>query len=210
MWAICDTIQANAMLHLSWMFGQPKWNPCCVNTLMSSSGTNYVSQEQEDILTICNAIWINAMLYLFCPFGESKCKLRWVILLISSAVTNYERTRRYWPIWAICDTTRPNAMLKPSCKFGESTYNPCRVIISTSSSGTNYVLNMHEDIDQYNQYIIPPRLILCYIYTASFVNQSEILFSYPANELICYHILNEHEDVDQCGSCAIPFGKCHV
>ena len=37
------------MLKLSWKFGESKWNPCWVFVLMSSSGTNYVPNEHEDI-----------------------------------------------------------------------------------------------------------------------------------------------------------------
>ena len=37
------------MLKLSWKFGEPKWNPCWVIELTSSSGTNYVPNEHEDI-----------------------------------------------------------------------------------------------------------------------------------------------------------------
>ena len=43
------TIQDNAMLKLSWKFGESKWNPCWVIVLTSSSGTNYVPNEHEDI-----------------------------------------------------------------------------------------------------------------------------------------------------------------
>ena len=37
------------MLKLSWKFGEPKWNPCWVIVLMSSSGTNYVPNEHEGV-----------------------------------------------------------------------------------------------------------------------------------------------------------------
>ena len=37
------------MLKLSWKFGEPKWNPCWVIVLTSSSGTNCVPNEHEDI-----------------------------------------------------------------------------------------------------------------------------------------------------------------
>ena len=37
------------MLELSWKFGESKWNPCWVIVLTSSSGTNYVPNEHEDI-----------------------------------------------------------------------------------------------------------------------------------------------------------------
>ena len=45
-------------------------------------------------------------------------------------------------------------MLKPSWKFGEPKLNPCWVIVLTSSSGTNYVPNEHEDVDQYDSYVV--------------------------------------------------------
>ena len=44
----------------------------------------------------------------------------------------------------------------------------------TSSSGTNCVPNEHEDVDQYDSYAIPSKLMLCWSYTVSLVNQNEI------------------------------------
>ena len=37
------------MLKLSWKFGESKWNLSWVIVLTSSSGTNYVPNEQEDV-----------------------------------------------------------------------------------------------------------------------------------------------------------------
>ena len=37
------------MLKPSWKFGEPKWNSYWVIVLTSSSGTNYVPNEHEDI-----------------------------------------------------------------------------------------------------------------------------------------------------------------
>ena len=37
------------MVKLSRKFGESKWNPCWVIVLTSSSGTNYVPNEHEDI-----------------------------------------------------------------------------------------------------------------------------------------------------------------
>ena len=37
------------MLKLSWKFGESKWYPYWVIVLTSSSGTNYVPNEHEDI-----------------------------------------------------------------------------------------------------------------------------------------------------------------
>ena len=39
----------NAMLKLSWKFGGSKWYPYWVIVLTSSSGTNYVPNEHEDV-----------------------------------------------------------------------------------------------------------------------------------------------------------------
>ena len=50
-------------------------------------------------------------------------------------------------------------MLKPSWKFGEWKLNSCWVIVLTSSSGTNYVPNEHEDIDQYDSFTIPSKVM---------------------------------------------------
>ena len=43
------TIQDNAMLKLSWKFGESKWYPYWVSVLTSSSGTNYVPNEYEGV-----------------------------------------------------------------------------------------------------------------------------------------------------------------
>ena len=37
------------MLKLSWKFGESKWYPYWVIVLTSSSGTNYVPNEHEDV-----------------------------------------------------------------------------------------------------------------------------------------------------------------
>ena len=50
----------------------------------------------------------------------------------------------------------------------------------TSSSGTNYVLNGHEDVDQYDSYAIPSKIIPFKSYPESLVNQNDI-----AIELLC-------------------------
>ena len=71
-------------------------------------------------------------------------------------------------------------MLHQSCKFGEPKWNPYWVIVLTSSSGTNYVPNEHEDIDQYGSFAIPSKIMPCYTYPASLVNQTEIPI-----ELLC-------------------------
>ena len=47
LWPICNTIWDNAMLKLSWKFGESKWNPCWLITLKSSTGTNHVPNEHE-------------------------------------------------------------------------------------------------------------------------------------------------------------------
>ena len=44
---ICNTIQDNSMLKLSWKFGESNWYPYWVIVLTSSSGTNYVPNEHE-------------------------------------------------------------------------------------------------------------------------------------------------------------------
>ena len=45
----------------------------------------------------------------------------------------------------------------------------------TSSFGTKYVLNEHEDVGQYGPYVILSKVMPCYSYPASLVNQFEIL-----------------------------------
>ena len=44
----------------------------------------------------------------------------------------------------------------------------------TSSSGTNYVLNGHDDVDQYDSYGIPSKIMPYQSYPKSLVNQNEI------------------------------------
>ena len=45
----------------------------------------------------------------------------------------------------------------------------------TSSSGNNYVLNEHEDVGQYDPYVILSEVMPCYWYPASLLDQFEIL-----------------------------------
>ena len=47
-------------------------------------------------------------------------------------------------------------------------------MVLTSSSGTNYVPNEHEDVDQYDSYAIPSKIMPCWSYPESLVNQNEI------------------------------------
>ena len=70
------------MLKLSWKFGESKWNPCWVIVLTSSSGTNHVPNEYEDIDQYGSfALPSDLMLY-WKPswkFGESKWFPYWVV-----------------------------------------------------------------------------------------------------------------------------------
>ena len=50
----------------------------------------------------------------------------------------------------------------------------------TNSSGTNYVLNRHEDVDQYDSYAVPSKIIPCESYPESVVDQNDIPI-----ELLC-------------------------
>ena len=43
-----------------------------------------------------------------------------------------------------------------------------------TSSGTNYVPNVHEDVDQYDSYALPNKIMPCWSYPESLVNQNEI------------------------------------
>ena len=77
----------------------------------------------------------------------------------------------------------------------------------TSSSGTNYVPNKHEDVDQYDSYAIPSKIMPCYSHPESLVNENEI----PVELIIVLtsssgtnYVPNEHEDIDQYGSFTIP------
>ena len=51
-------------------------------------------------------------------------------------------------------------MLQLSHKFGQSEWNPYRLIALTSSSSSNYVPN-DEDVDQYDPYAIPSKIMPC-------------------------------------------------
>ena len=44
---MCNTIQDNTMLNLSWKFGESKWNPCWLIVLTSSTGTYYGLNDHE-------------------------------------------------------------------------------------------------------------------------------------------------------------------
>ena len=50
----------------------------------------------------------------------------------------------------------------------------------TNSSGTNYVLNGHEDVDQYDSYAVPSKIIPRLSYPESLVDQNDIPI-----ELLC-------------------------
>ena len=59
---------------------------------MSSSGTNYVPNEHEDVdhfWLIYNTIQDNVMLKLPWKYGDSKWNSYWLIVLTSSSGTNY-------------------------------------------------------------------------------------------------------------------------
>ena len=43
-----------------------------------------------------------------------------------------------------------------------------------SSYGTNYVPKEHEDVDQYDSYAIPSKIMACSSYPESLMNQNEI------------------------------------
>ena len=77
------------MLQLSWKFGEPKFNPYCVNELI----WHYLCPKRAwrccPIWLICNTLWDNAMLKLSCKFGETKWNLCWLIISTSSSGTNY-------------------------------------------------------------------------------------------------------------------------
>ena len=84
--------QDNAMLKLSWKFGESKWKPYWVILLTSSSGTNYIPHEHEGVDqydSYAIPSQDNAMLQLSWKFGVSKWKPYWVILLTSYSGTNY-------------------------------------------------------------------------------------------------------------------------
>ena len=95
--------------------------------------------------------------------GESKWNPHWVIVLTNSFGTNTNMDHM-WYRPSECHFT---AILQVwSIKL-----NPRRVIMLTSSSDTNYVLSEHENIHRYGPNAIPPKLMPCYIYSASLVNQ---------------------------------------
>ena len=77
-------------------------------------------------------------------------------------------------MWLICNTIQGSAISKLSWKFGESISNTYQVIVLTSSSDTNYVPDEHEDIDQYDSYAIPSKIMPCLSYPESLVSQNEI------------------------------------
>ena len=51
-------------------------------------------------------------------------------------------------------------------------------ILLTSSSGTNYFPNEH-DVDQYDPYAIPSKIMPCESYPESLMNQNEIPVDLP-------------------------------
>ena len=98
-----------------------------------------------------------------------------LIKSLMSMKTLTNMTWGFWSIWLICNTIKDNAMLQLSCKFGESKWNPYCFIMLTSSLGPNYVPNEQEDVDQYDPYAIPCKIMPCQSYPVSYVNQNVIL-----------------------------------
>ena len=76
----------------------------------------------------------------------------------------------------------------------------------TNSSGTNYVLNGHEDVDQYDSYAVPSKIINSMLKLSWKFGESKW---YPYWVIVLTsssgtnYVLNEHEDVDQYGSFSI-------
>ena len=99
------------------MFGEIKWNPYQSVVLMSSSGTNYILNEHEDLCTV----FYDAMLILSWKFGESKWNPRWLIMLTNSSDTNYvlneQEDCNQYDSFAVTFEMMPFFV---SCKFGES------------------------------------------------------------------------------------------
>ena len=52
-------------------------------------------------------------------------------------------------------------MLQLSFKFGESKWNPYWITVLMSQFGINNVPNEHEDVNQYDPYLIPSEIISC-------------------------------------------------
>ena len=77
------------MLKPSWKFGEWKWNPCWVIVLTSSSGTNYVPNEHEDIDQY-GSFTIPSELVLYQSHPESLVNHNEILIeLTSSSDTNY-------------------------------------------------------------------------------------------------------------------------
>ena len=77
--------QNNARLKLSCKFGESKWNPYWVIVFMSSSDSNYVANDHEDVdkygsFASPKPSW---------KFSEPKWNTYWVIMLTSSSGTNH-------------------------------------------------------------------------------------------------------------------------
>ena len=80
------------MLKLAWKFGESKWYPYWVIVLTSSSGTNYVPNDNEgddQYWLICITTRFNAISKPSWKFREPKWNPYWVIGLTNSSGTNY-------------------------------------------------------------------------------------------------------------------------
>ena len=68
--------------------------------------------------------------------------------------------------------------IMPYQSYPESLVNqneiPVDFIVLTGSFGTNHVPNEHEHVDQYDSYTIPSKIMPCWSYPVSLVNQNEI------------------------------------
>ena len=69
---------------------------------------------------------------------------------------------------------KDDAMLKLSCKFDVSKWNPYWLSTIMNSTGTNYVIKEHEDVDWYDSFVIPSKIMPYQSYPESLVNQHQI------------------------------------
>ena len=138
------------------------WNPYWLIVLTSSSDSNYVPKEHEDVDQYDPyAIPSEIMPCQSYPEIKMKSLLTYRVNELTWHSLCPYRAWRFWPIWLIYNTIQDKDILKPPYKFGESKWNPYWVIVLTSSSGTNNVPNEHEDVDQSDPYAIPFEIMPC-------------------------------------------------
>ena len=100
---------------------------------------------------------------------------RWIVFMRTTGIDHVVNEWRWKAIWPICNTIQNNATLQLSILqvwWIKVISLLSKHVLRTLS---RYVLHEHEGFDQYGPYVMPFKLMQCYCYIASLMNQNDIL-----------------------------------